>query len=92
MSFESSFALTYERNANCSNIALDYRYHGPGPAQGTLNSSLGLEYDEYPLEIQCSSCFLQRFKLGFMSRWGETYKSVFNVGFYCASDSVEKLT
>ncbi|KAF2732644.1 hypothetical protein EJ04DRAFT_390869, partial [Polyplosphaeria fusca] len=57
--------------------ALDYRYHGPGPAVGKLNPNetvgLGLEYDEYPTEIQCSSCFLQRFKLGFMSRWGETW-------------------
>ncbi|KAH2165418.1 hypothetical protein KXW37_006451 [Aspergillus fumigatus] len=56
--------------------ALDYRYIGKPPAEGTLNSSLGLEYDEYPLEIQCSPCFLQRFKLGFMSRWGETYNEV----------------
>jgi hypothetical protein len=57
--------------------ALDYRTL-PAPATGTLNpnSTIGLEYDEYPLEIQCSSCFLQRFKLGFMSRWGETYDDV----------------
>ncbi|KAF1972802.1 hypothetical protein BU23DRAFT_568650 [Bimuria novae-zelandiae CBS 107.79] len=36
--------------------ALDYRYHGPGPAIGKLNPNeavgQGLEYDEYPLEIQ----------------------------------------
>ncbi|PVI07195.1 carbohydrate-binding module family 50 protein [Periconia macrospinosa] len=58
--------------------ALDYLYHGPGPASGRVNpnSTMGLEYDEYPLEIQCSSCFLQRFRLGFMSRWGETFNEV----------------
>jgi hypothetical protein len=60
--------------------ALDYRYHGPGPAVGKLKPNvtvgIGLEYDEYPLEIQCSTCFLQRFKLGFMSRWGETFDDV----------------
>lgn len=33
--------------------ALDYRYR-PAPPKGSLNpnSTIGLEYDEYPLEIQ----------------------------------------
>ena len=48
--------------------ALDYRYHGHGPVQGSPNSTIGLEYGEYPLEIQCSTCFLERFKLGVQSR------------------------
>ncbi|KAI4693341.1 uncharacterized protein J4E88_001712 [Alternaria novae-zelandiae] len=60
--------------------ALDFRYKGAEPARGTLkqdpNQFGGLEYDEYPTEIQCSSCFLKRFKLGFMSRWGEVYNEV----------------
>lgn len=32
-----------------------------------------LEYDEYPIEIQCSKCILSRFKLGFSSQWGEPW-------------------
>jgi hypothetical protein len=28
-----------------------------------------LEYDEYLLEIQCNSCFLDRLKLGIESYW-----------------------
>lgn len=32
-----------------------------------------LEYDEYPLEIQCSECFSQ-YKLGLESQWGEIYE------------------
>jgi hypothetical protein len=60
--------------------ALDYRYKGAEPARGTLKQDPkqfgGLEYDEYPTEIQCSSCVLKRFKLGFMSRWGEVYNEI----------------
>lgn len=45
-------------------------------ANGSLgpnsHAGLGLEYDEYPQEIQCSNCFLEWFKLGFTSQWGET--------------------
>lgn len=55
-------------------LALDYVYTGHPEAMGDLSSAVILEYDEYPLEIQCSSCFLQRFKLGFSSRRGEEYK------------------
>lgn len=33
-----------------------------------------LEYDEYPLEIQCSDCFLAQYKLGLESQWGEIYE------------------
>lgn len=35
-----------------------------------------LEYDEYPLEIQCSECFLARYKRGIESQWGEVYEYV----------------
>jgi hypothetical protein len=60
--------------------ALDYCYKGAEPARGTLKQDPkqfgGLEYDEYLTEIQCSSCFLNRFKLGFMSRWGEVYNEI----------------
>lgn len=33
-----------------------------------------LEYDEYPLEIQCSECFLAQYRYGLESRWGEVYE------------------
>jgi hypothetical protein len=46
-------------------ISPDWKGHGhDGP----------LEYDEYPLEIQCSECFLARYKLGIESLWGEVYE------------------
>ena len=35
---------------------------------------LPLEYDEYPLEIQCQSCFINQFILGIQSQWGEVYE------------------
>ncbi|RMZ02151.1 hypothetical protein D0860_07327 [Hortaea werneckii] len=33
-----------------------------------------LEYDEYPLEIQCSECFLAQYRYGIESKWGEVYE------------------
>lgn len=33
-----------------------------------------LEYDEYPLEIQCSECFLAQYRFGIESQWGEVYE------------------
>lgn len=35
-----------------------------------------LEYDEYPLEIQCSECFLAQYRFGIESQWGEVYDEV----------------
>ncbi|KAK5739014.1 hypothetical protein LTR17_005532 [Elasticomyces elasticus] len=35
-----------------------------------------LEYDEYPLEIQCSECFLGQYRHGIESIWGEGYDEV----------------
>ncbi|KAI9877824.1 MAG: hypothetical protein M1830_002721 [Pleopsidium flavum] len=56
--------------------ALDYFYTG-GPRQAVnLGWQMTLEYDEYPTEIQCSACWLNRFKLGFATQWGETYNEV----------------
>jgi hypothetical protein len=46
-------------------ISPDWQAHGYDGA---------LEYDEYPLEIQCSECFLARYKLGIGSLWGEVYE------------------
>ncbi|PYI13867.1 hypothetical protein BO99DRAFT_314610, partial [Aspergillus violaceofuscus CBS 115571] len=46
-------------------IPLDWQGHG----WPTI-----LEYDEYPLEIQCSDCFLAQYKLGIESQWGEVYE------------------
>jgi hypothetical protein len=48
-----------------SPLASDWQGHG---YDGTL------EYDEYPLEIQCSECFLLQYKLGIESQWGEVYE------------------
>jgi len=35
-----------------------------------------LNYDEYPNQIQCSSCFLQKFQYGITSAWGNVYECV----------------
>lgn len=35
-----------------------------------------LGYSEFPLEIQCSFCFLESIKLGINSQWGEVYDTV----------------
>ncbi|KUI60197.1 hypothetical protein VP1G_07396 [Cytospora mali] len=48
-------------------ISMDYQGHGWPTA---------LDYDEYPLEIQCSECFLAQYKLGIESQWGEVYDEV----------------
>ncbi|RMZ86661.1 hypothetical protein DV736_g6112, partial [Chaetothyriales sp. CBS 134916] len=37
-----------------------------------------LEYDEYPLELQCKSCFINQFIMGIESQWGEVYEYVFS--------------
>ncbi|RMY32967.1 hypothetical protein D0866_06242 [Hortaea werneckii] len=44
-----------------------WRGHGHG---------VPLESDEYPLEIQCSECFLAQFRHGIESKWGEVYDEV----------------
>lgn len=46
-------------------ISMDWQGHGWPEA---------LEYDEYPLEIQCSECFLAQYKQGIESQWGEVYE------------------
>ncbi len=33
-----------------------------------------LEFDEYPLEIQCSECFLSQYKYGLESKWGNIFE------------------
>ncbi|KAL4901141.1 hypothetical protein BDW74DRAFT_181995 [Aspergillus multicolor] len=66
-----------EYSVNLGYASLDYWYNrtDPLPDRGWTNTSI-LEYDEYPLEIQCSTCFLERFKLGFSSQFGEGYDDV----------------
>lgn len=55
-------------------------YFVPSLDQPTDNGNHGapeyLDYDEFPLEIQCSYCFLEQIKLGINSRWGEVYDTV----------------
>ncbi|KAI7336596.1 hypothetical protein KC315_g2680 [Hortaea werneckii] len=48
-------------------ISLDWQGHG---------HDLPLEYDEYPLDIQCSECFLAQYRYGIESKWGEVYVEV----------------
>jgi hypothetical protein len=48
-------------------ISPNWRGHGYDSA---------LEYDEYPLEIQCSTCFLAQYRHGIESKWGEVYEEV----------------
>ncbi|RDW67396.1 uncharacterized protein DSM5745_09262 [Aspergillus mulundensis] len=66
-----------EYSVNLGYASLDYWYNRTEPLtdRGWTNTSI-LEYDEYPLEIQCSTCFLERFKLGFSSQFGEGYDDV----------------
>jgi LysM repeat protein len=35
-----------------------------------------LEFDEYPLEIQCSPCFIDKFKYGLSSKWGDVFDEI----------------
>ncbi|KAH8680170.1 hypothetical protein BGZ61DRAFT_65432 [Ilyonectria robusta] len=46
-------------------LSLDWIGHGWNEA---------LEYDEYPLEIQCSECFLAQHRHGIESNWGEMFE------------------
>ncbi|KAH6967951.1 hypothetical protein BKA56DRAFT_597454 [Ilyonectria sp. MPI-CAGE-AT-0026] len=48
-------------------LSLDWMGHGWNEA---------LEYDEYPLEIQCSECFLAQYRHGIESYWGEMFDEV----------------
>ncbi|KAL4880347.1 hypothetical protein BJY04DRAFT_219343 [Aspergillus karnatakaensis] len=35
-----------------------------------------LEFDEYPVEIQCSSCFLKKFNHGLENTWGDVWDNI----------------
>jgi len=35
-----------------------------------------LEFDEFPLEVQCSSCFIDKFKYGLSSTWGDVFDEI----------------
>lgn len=60
--------------ANSHLLALDYVYTGGPQLSANYGWQEALESDEYPLEIQCSPCFLNRFTLGYTSRFGALYK------------------
>ncbi|CZR65827.1 uncharacterized protein PAC_15727 [Phialocephala subalpina] len=52
--------------------ALDYYIERGDPIDDdNYGWPLPLEFDEYHLEIQCSSCFLQTFKYGLENKWGD---------------------
>ena len=66
---------------NFTDLGLELPWIGQDYYQtGTVADWIGhgwpepLEYDEYPLEIQCSDCFLSQYKIGVESKWGEVYE------------------
>ncbi|KAF7884808.1 hypothetical protein EAF00_010626 [Botryotinia globosa] len=57
--------------------AMDYYVNAADPIDDDNYGWISaLDFDEYPLEIQCSSCFLQKFKAGYESAWGNTWDEV----------------
>jgi hypothetical protein len=50
--------------------ALDYFPRGDQPYQANAGWNDTLEFDEYPLEIQCSHCWINGFKMDYSSQWG----------------------
>ncbi|KAF8859499.1 hypothetical protein BDZ45DRAFT_358156 [Acephala macrosclerotiorum] len=57
--------------------ALDYYMERGDPIDDdNYGWPLPLEFDEYPLEIQCSSCFLQTFKYGLENKWGDIWDNI----------------
>lgn len=52
----------------------DYYMEGIAPGWTGHGWPDMLEYDEYPLEIQCSECFLAQYRYGLESKWGEVYE------------------
>ncbi|KAK3933532.1 hypothetical protein QBC46DRAFT_463001 [Diplogelasinospora grovesii] len=64
----------FETSGYTGMAAMDYYYTVPAPID---DDNYGwaeiLDFDEYPLEIQCSSCFLQKFKYGYEGSWGNTW-------------------
>ncbi|PSK36695.1 hypothetical protein B9Z65_1878 [Elsinoe australis] len=56
--------------------AYQYFYTGGADLDPNYGWNKTLEYDEYPLEVQCAQCPLSRFKLGFASQWGEPWTDV----------------
>ncbi|KAF7872589.1 hypothetical protein EAF04_003509 [Stromatinia cepivora] len=67
----------FETSGRDQMSAMDYYTDAPDPID---DDNYGwpevLDFDEYPLEIQCSSCFLQRFKVGYESTWGNSWDEV----------------
>ena len=56
---------------------LDYYVQRPLPSDDSnYGWTAPLDADEYPLEIQCSSCFTQRFLYGMGSRWGDVWDEI----------------
>ncbi|RMZ76860.1 hypothetical protein DV738_g4695, partial [Chaetothyriales sp. CBS 135597] len=52
--------------------------HIEGPVVDDTNYGWAeaLEFDEFPLEIQCSPCFIDKFKYGLSSRWGDAFDEI----------------
>ncbi|KAI8940611.1 hypothetical protein NX059_001883 [Plenodomus lindquistii] len=57
--------------------AMDYYMEVPDPIDDdNYGWPYPLEYDEYPLEMQCSSCFQKMFEYGHSSIWGDPWDEV----------------
>ncbi|MCJ1415007.1 hypothetical protein MMC32_001337 [Xylographa parallela] len=56
---------------------LDYYVVRPEPSDDSnFGWTVPLFPDQYPLQIQCSSCFLQRFLYGMESTWGDVWDEI----------------
>ena len=51
----------------------DWYYDRSGVTYSNHGYHLALNWDEYPTQIQCSSCFLQKFEYGITSPWGNIW-------------------
>ncbi|ETS76495.1 hypothetical protein PFICI_11882 [Pestalotiopsis fici W106-1] len=57
--------------------AIEYYKELPDPIDDdNYGWSEPLDFDEYPLEIQCSSCFLSRFEYGLTNQWGDAWDEI----------------
>jgi len=55
--------------------SFDYYYERSGMiADDNYGWPVALEYDEYPLEVQCSSCWINKFVYGYNNTWGDVWE------------------
>ncbi|KAJ8611838.1 hypothetical protein MRB53_037751 [Persea americana] len=78
--FESSMYIDISSQPIVNQMAaLDYYYERTAMiADDNYGWPEALEYDEYLLEIQCSSCWIDKFIYGYTSDWGDDWETVIN--------------